>query len=121
VGNLDPIDYDPFPGAPQQTDAPLRITVHPQRAELRLVPVDHDPFADDGAAERVLTRLGVGSVPNTIAGSWGSDPAAVEAARFPDAGLPDAIGDARQFTPISTSYQKRAAASILSCDIAYIR
>ena len=51
---LDPIDDGSLPGAP------LRITVHPQRAEPRFVPVDHDPFADDGAAERALTRLGIG-------------------------------------------------------------
>jgi len=41
----------------------------PSRA---LDPVDHDPFADDGAAERVLTR--VGGVPNCAAGSREAHP-----------------------------------------------
>jgi hypothetical protein len=67
MADLDLADYDSLPGAAQQADAPLRITVYPQRAEPRFVPVDHDPFADDGAAERVPTRLGGGGVPNSTA------------------------------------------------------
>ena len=79
MADLDPVAYDSLPGAPQQADAPLRVTVYPRRAELRFVPVDHDPFADDGVA-----------------------------------------GAAKPFTPIPSSFQKRAA-SILSCETAYIR
>jgi hypothetical protein len=119
MADLDSIDYGLLPGSPQQCDAPLRITVHP-RAEPRFVPVDHDPFADDGAGDRVPTRWSVGGVPNSTAGSWGANPAGVSAARFSSAGLPNDTGDSWQFTPIPSSSRKRAA-SILSCDTAYIR
>jgi len=141
MADLDRVDYDSLPGAPQQADAPLRVTVYPRRAELRFVPVDHDPFADDGAADRTLKRLGV-DVANGTATSWVSNPAAGNVPRFPDKRLADAAsrsaaprlvpvdhdpfaddgvaGAAKPFTPIPSSSQKRAA-SILSCETAYIR
>src|SRR5947209_6260016 len=89
MADLDPVDYDSLPGAPQQADPPLRITVYPRRAEPRFVPVDHDPFSDDRAAVRIMRRVGI-DVATDAATSWVSNPAAGNVPRFPDERLADA-------------------------------
>jgi len=94
MATLQPVDFDPFAGdaavtpggVPVGASGRPRVVIGPdQAAGPKLVPVDHDPFAEPGAIEDVAKSAGIGAVKGSI-------------------GIAGAAGDIRQLLSTGVDY-----------------
>lgn len=70
MATLQPVDHDPFAGAPAQTPGVSRVYIGPgaekATAQPTMKPVDHDPFAAPSMAEDVAKSAGIGAVKGVV-------------------------------------------------------
>lgn len=95
MATLQPVDFDPFAGSAPVTPGGVpvgasgrpRVVIGPDQSSAgpRLVPVDHDPFAEPSVAEDVAKSAGIGAVKGGI-------------------GMVGAAGDIRQLLSAGVDY-----------------